>query len=92
MKQMRFAMLDLQNKTKHTKRERFLAEMNVVMAWALLITLIEQHLRQLMTLEQTTEIDDGRFVGDRVAAKLETGERAHRLDVVGASSATKPDN
>jgi IS5 family transposase len=43
MKQMRFAMLDLQNKTKHTKRERFLAEMNVVMAWALLITLIEPH-------------------------------------------------
>jgi hypothetical protein len=35
-----------------------------------------------MTLEQTTEIDDGRFVGDLVAAKLEPGERAHRLDVV----------
>ena len=42
----------------------------------------EHRLRQLVALEQMAEVEDRRLVGDRVAAEFETGERAHRLDVV----------
>jgi IS5 family transposase len=41
MSQLSFATLDHQNKKKRTKREVFLAEMNAVVPWALLLALIE---------------------------------------------------
>ena len=43
MTQLSFATLDHQNKKKRTKRERFLAEMDAVVPWALLIALIEPY-------------------------------------------------
>jgi|GEM_PF-6958562 len=36
MRQLSFATLDHQNKKKRTKRERFLAEMDVVVPWGAL--------------------------------------------------------
>ena len=43
----------------------------------------ENRLRQVVTLEQMTEIEDCRFVRDGVAAEFETcGEHAHRLNVI----------
>jgi len=43
MIQLSFATLDHQNKKKRTKREVFLAEMDAVVPWALLLALIEPH-------------------------------------------------
>jgi IS5 family transposase len=43
MTQLSFATLDHQNKKKRTKREIFLAEMDVVVPWAQLLDLIEPH-------------------------------------------------
>ena len=43
MSQLSFATLDHRNKKKQTKRERFLAEMEAVVPWALLAGLIEPH-------------------------------------------------
>ena len=43
MSQLSFATLDHRNKKKQTKRERFLAEMEAVVPWALLLGLIEPH-------------------------------------------------
>jgi IS5 family transposase len=46
MTQLSFATLDHQNKKKRTKREIFLAEMDVVVPWAQLFDLIEPALCQ----------------------------------------------
>jgi IS5 family transposase len=43
MTQLSFATLDHQHKKKRTKREVFLAEMEAVVPWALLLALIEPH-------------------------------------------------
>jgi IS5 family transposase len=43
MSQLSFATLDHRNKKKQTKRERFLAEMDVVVPWSALLGLIEPH-------------------------------------------------
>jgi IS5 family transposase len=43
MTQLSFSTLDHQNKKKCTKRERFLAEMDAVVPWALWIALIEPY-------------------------------------------------
>jgi IS5 family transposase len=43
MSQLSFASLDYAAKKKHTKRERFLAEMDGVVPWAALLALIEPH-------------------------------------------------
>ena len=43
MTQLSFATLDHRNKKKRTKREAFLAEMEAVVPWALLLTLIEPY-------------------------------------------------
>jgi len=43
MKQTTFASLSWQSKGKVTRRERFLAEMNAVIPWSRLLTLIEPH-------------------------------------------------
>ena len=43
MTQLSFATLDHQNKKKRTKREMFLAEMDQVVPWALLMALIEPY-------------------------------------------------
>jgi IS5 family transposase len=43
MTQLSFATLDHQNKKKRTKREVFLAEMEAVVPWALLLALIETY-------------------------------------------------
>ena len=43
MKQTTFASLACNNKGKVTHRERFLAEMNAVIAWTRLLKLIEAH-------------------------------------------------
>ncbi len=43
MTQQSFATLDYQNKKKRTKREAFLAEMETVVPWALLLALIEPY-------------------------------------------------
>src|SRR5215831_6619330 len=42
----------------------------------------EHRLRQRMRLEQVPEVQDRRFIGDRVAAEFKMAERAPRLDVV----------
>ena len=42
----------------------------------------EHGFRQIMPFEQVPEVEDRRFVGDRVAAELQATERAHGLDVV----------
>src|SRR5215467_10467661 len=44
-------------------------------------------LRQRMRLEQVSEVQDRRLVGDRVAAQFKMAERAHRLDVKAAADA-----
>ena len=41
MTQLSFATLDPRNKKKQTKRERFLGEMDAVVPWAVLLSLIE---------------------------------------------------
>lgn len=43
MSQLSFASLDYSSKKKQTKREKFLAEMNEVIPWALIEALIEPH-------------------------------------------------
>ena len=43
MTQLSFATLDHRNKKKRTKREAFLAEMEAVVPWALLLALIEPY-------------------------------------------------
>ncbi|MBU1210762.1 MAG: IS5 family transposase [Alphaproteobacteria bacterium] len=43
MSQLSFATLDHRNKKKQTKRERFLAEMDAVVPWSVLLALIEPH-------------------------------------------------
>ena len=43
MRQLSFATLDHQNKKKQTRRETFLAEMDVVVPWAALLSLIAPH-------------------------------------------------
>jgi transposase, IS5 family len=43
MRQASFADLAFDTKKKTTKRERFLAEMDAVVPWASLLTLIEPH-------------------------------------------------
>ena len=43
MKQTSFASAEYASKKRQTRRERFLAEMNVVVPWARLETLIEPH-------------------------------------------------
>ena len=43
MTQLSFATLDHRNKKKRTKREAFLAEMESVVPWALVVALIEPH-------------------------------------------------
>jgi len=43
LKQMTFASAAWSVKSKTTRRERFLAEMNVVIPWARLTALIEPH-------------------------------------------------
>lgn len=43
MKQISFATLAEAGKKRQTKRERFLAEMEAVVPWAALVTLIEPH-------------------------------------------------
>ena len=43
MSQLSFATLDHRNKKKQTKRERFLAEMDAVVPWVRLTSLIEPH-------------------------------------------------
>ena len=44
---------------------------------------LEDRLRHIVTFEQVAEIQENRrFVGDRVAAEVQTHERTHRLDVV----------
>ena len=43
MTQLSFATLDHRNKKKRTKREAFLADMEAVVPWALLLTLIEPY-------------------------------------------------
>jgi IS5 family transposase len=43
MSQLSFATLDHRHKKKQTKRERFLAEMEAVVPWAVLLGLIEPH-------------------------------------------------
>ena len=43
MTHLSFATLDHRNKKKHTKRERFLSEMDAVVPWAVLLSLIEPY-------------------------------------------------
>ena len=43
MTQLSFATLDHRNKKKQTKRERFLSEMDAVVPWAVLLSLIEPY-------------------------------------------------
>ena len=42
----------------------------------------QHRLGQLVALEQMAELEDDRLVRDGVTAELQSGERAHRLDVV----------
>jgi hypothetical protein len=43
---------------------------------------LENRLREIMGFKQMTKVEDRRLVGDRVTAKLQSSERAHRLDVI----------
>lgn len=63
MKQMTFASLVFEGKKKQTRRERFLSEMDVVVPWAALLSVIEPHYpskgrrgRQPMSLETMLRI------------------------------------